>query len=164
LFIQASHYVQLLRDLRRYLDSPLTFLPSSGRGYPVGLLDDEIEVHFLHYASEDRARTVWTARAARVDFDRLWFKFDGSKDGAGPEERAAFNALPASRKVMFVRDPDHGDGLGSALVVPTWTTDAVEMLRRASPYFDVVDWLNGGTGRDPRGAVRSALARRAAGH
>jgi uncharacterized protein (DUF1919 family) len=171
LMVPAPDYVRLLADLPGALDSTLRFVDASRhaeleagrqaqppRGYPVGVLGGELEIHFVHYGSPRAAREAWCRRVERVDLDRLWIKFDGSKDGAAAAHREAFDRLHYEHKVMFVRTASE---YASAVHVPKWCDDGAALLRRASPVFDVVDWLDGGPGtrsglrRTGRGLVRS---------
>ena len=157
LMIMAPDYIRLLRELPRLLFSRLSFTehsryPDQERDrtlgivglYPIGLLDENVELHFLHCGSQRDAYESWQRRLARLDLDNLWVKFDGSKDYATRQCRLDYEALPFSNKVMFVRQGD--DDVPSALSVPRWCVDGARMARRASVVFDHIGWLNGDSG------------------
>ena len=114
LMMMAPDYLRLLGDLGGHLGAELTFVQRTRHAdldrrrttgelppYPIGVLQGDVEVHFLHYPSPEAARRDWGRRADRVDLDRLWVKFDGSKDYATAASRQAFDDLPYEHKVMF---------------------------------------------------------------
>jgi len=113
LFFFAPDYIKFATHLEHYLAHPLTFQSSSkyaeGRethknhgSYPIGLLDD-IEIHFMHYTSEEDAKLKWERRAARVNFNNLIFTFT-DRDLCTPELIQQFNELPG-RKLMLTAKP-----------------------------------------------------------
>lgn len=84
LFLYGPDYARLLGDLDRNVRGPLDFGSSrwvSAPTYPVGLLADEIEIHFLHYGSAEQARDTWHRRSARMDWDELRIKLSTGKEG-----------------------------------------------------------------------------------
>lgn len=115
LFMAPSCYIKLATNLREYLSKPLSFVDTSMHAfangnratyknyYPIGLLGD-IELHFLHYDSPEDAAEKWARRVERVNYDRLFFKFDDT-NGATVQQIEAFDALPYERKVCFSARP-----------------------------------------------------------
>jgi uncharacterized protein (DUF1919 family) len=107
LWFYPDDYLALLSDLRRTLARPLTFRSGSSHGprpYPVGLLGD-IEIQFMHYASEDEARAKWERRVARLpanDEDLLIKICD--RDGFTAAHLAQFDALPFAQKIGFLKE------------------------------------------------------------
>lgn len=68
--------------------------------YPIGILDNKYELHFLHYNSQSDAKEKWLRRVGRINFDNLIFKFsDGDKFEDSMAER--FNSLKFKNKVCF---------------------------------------------------------------
>ena len=60
----------------------------------------DLEVHFMHYHSEQEAKEKWEARSLRLDFDNLFIMMtdkDGGK-GAKYEDPQAFDNLPYRTK------------------------------------------------------------------
>ena len=126
LFFFAADYVEFVTRLDHYLAAPLEFARRSrhreGRAthrahgdYPIGVLDD-IEIHFMHYASRADARAKWTRRAARIDRERLVYSMT-DRDGATPELMERFDALPGRRLLLSARPMPW---LASAVAVPRW--------------------------------------------
>jgi uncharacterized protein (DUF1919 family) len=156
LMLMAPCYLALIRDLKYYLEGELRFKDRSKYDYPnelrekkhfpIGVLGapgNEVEVHFLHYDSEEEARQKWTRRVARINWQNLVVKFDGSKDYCTDEILAAFDAL-AFRKVCFTAEAK--SNIQSSIHIQDWVADGKTLFKRCLPEFDVADWLNGGTG------------------
>ena len=53
--------------------------------YPIGVLGDNIEIQFSHYATEEEAAEKWARRSQRINFGRLYFIFS-DRDGVTPEQ------------------------------------------------------------------------------
>lgn len=84
LYFWAPDYIEFLRHLKFYLtEARITFVKHSKyplgderhgtwkHWYPIGLLDNKVEIHFLHYHSEEEAAEKWYRRASRVNFNKL---------------------------------------------------------------------------------------------
>lgn len=111
LYFFADDYLKFISDLRRYLDTPLRFIPAEESKYyeelkrrnqtgkPIGVLDD-VEIVFLHYSTAQEAEEKWNRRKARVNYDHLIFKF--SKMNLCTDDHIErFDALPLERKFVF---------------------------------------------------------------
>jgi uncharacterized protein (DUF1919 family) len=160
LFIEAPCYMRLLGDLRGFLREPFTFtdesryphinaLRDSGdrSRYPIGLLRDEVEIHFLHYKEPDEAAEKWARRAERLNWDNLYV----SLLEYGPAETAVleeFDALPYERKLVLT--PHERPGIRSAWRVRASFSNAASVYYQALSQFDVADWLNTGRIGAPR--------------
>jgi uncharacterized protein (DUF1919 family) len=159
LLMGQADFLEIARDPQRWLNAKLTFASTSkypspqeqidGIDYPVGLLDDELELKFLHYGSQSEAREKWKRRTDRLSFDRLLFKFAGdTKEYVVPDELlVAFDGLPV-RGVCFTSRPR--PDLRKGVHVRNYTTDGALMYQRCLATFDPVDWINGGDGRAGR--------------
>ncbi|WP_066221471.1 DUF1919 domain-containing protein [Formosa haliotis] len=82
LFINSPCYIKLLQNFDFYMREEMTFQESSmypieNIHYPIGVLDD-VEIHFLHYKSEEEAKNKWDRRKERMlnSNYRLYFKHD----------------------------------------------------------------------------------------
>jgi len=86
----APCYIKLLKNIKGYIESPLTWISVSRyhsvneerekRFFPIGLLKDDVEIHFFHEASEAQAQEKWNRRVKRINWDNLFIKFAGDKD------------------------------------------------------------------------------------
>ncbi|MGB5834025.1 MAG: DUF1919 domain-containing protein [Thiohalocapsa sp.] len=118
LFIMADDFLALLSDLERHvLSTPAFIAPDESRyrdhlaqtcspfgRYPIGLLNDEVEVHFLHYGSQSEATANWCRRAARINWDRLIVKFN-DQNLCTDAHIQRFCQLPFERKICFTARP-----------------------------------------------------------
>jgi len=108
-FLMAPCYLKLLQDLPGYLRSPLHFTPQSRyeftdcdyllkrnerHAYPIGLLKDDVEVHFVHYANEQEAREKWNRRLQRTLWDQGQLLIKFSNDRILCREEALSNSMP----------------------------------------------------------------------
>lgn len=68
--------------------------------YPIGVLKDGTELHFLHYKTAEDAHNKWDRRVKRINVDKMIFKFsDGYASDDALIER--FDALPYKYKICF---------------------------------------------------------------
>ncbi len=68
--------------------------------YPIGILDNQYELHFIHYASVEDAKSKWLRRIKKMNLEKMIFKFS---DGDKFEESMAnrFDNLKFENKVCF---------------------------------------------------------------
>lgn len=112
LYLHADCYIRLLEqfDTLNLLDIRFDFSSRyypEPRWYPVGHLAGDIEVHFLHYKTQEEAESKWKRRAKRlreIPADRIFFRFC-DREGAVPEHFERFDRLPNPRKIAFSRKP-----------------------------------------------------------
>lgn len=152
LYFYADCYIKLIGDFQENIRAELKFKPlskyySEKREYPVGLLKDDIEVHFLHYESEEEAYEKWTRRVKRIsqDNEKLFFKFD-DRDRCAPEHIRTFHDLRHTHKVSFTAKnyPDIKDNVHIPMKKGEETVmDGLKLFYECVNYFDLVKWLNG---------------------
>lgn len=117
LFFFTEEYLKFLSNIKYYLSLDLKFMPQEKSRYseelkkrntpscPIGVLDD-IEIVFLHYHSEEEARTKWNRRKERFDIDNIIVKMS-EQNLCTPDHLRTFNQLPFKRKFVFVHK-DYG--------------------------------------------------------
>jgi len=115
LFIFAPDYLQLLDGFSPDKLQIVRFIPKTASKYyaalmqddelretpyPIGVLADGTELHFLHYRSADDAKRKWDRRVERINPRKLIFKFS---DGylATEAHIRAFDALAYPNKICF---------------------------------------------------------------
>lgn len=116
LYFFADDYIKFLKNLKYNLfEAVITFTDVSKYPignerrnnwpfkYPIGLLDNEIEIHFLHYHSEEEAKIKWIRRANRVNFDDL-FIIGMQQNLPSKWAIEEFCKLPFKKKVYFVTE------------------------------------------------------------
>ncbi len=109
--------------------------------YPIGILDNKYELHFLHYTSEEDAKDKWLRRVDRMNLDKLIFKFsDGDKFEDGMAKR--FDDLKFKNKVFFSAKEFYG--LKSVVTLEKFKgEDRVrDEWKNSKKEFDVVKFIN----------------------
>jgi uncharacterized protein (DUF1919 family) len=107
LWFHPDDYIRLLEDFRKNMSKPLNFIPKSRLGpdtYPIGLIGDDIEIHFLHYHDAEEAKDKWTRRTVRMpsNDDDIYFKIC-DRDGFSDRHLTAFDKLPFKNKIGFIK-------------------------------------------------------------
>jgi uncharacterized protein (DUF1919 family) len=173
LFIRPDCYLKLLQDFRSLIKQPLQFKTRSHhpevnqmrdkdkKMYPIGYIGDDIEIHFLHYKSDSEASAKWSRRIGRIpqDDSKLFVKFCDT-DLPTEEQLIQFDKLPFCNKICFIGKPH--PSLHYAVWIKEYeaagSVENIHLLRHYRKYFDVADWLNGGSGK-PRGLYRLLFSR-----
>lgn len=117
LYFMGPDYILFLKDMRRYLtEGKLRFVDGSKYEeenkryqsrkvkYPIALLDDEVEIHFLHYHTPEEAAEKWYRRAGRVNFDNLLI-IGMEQNLSRLEDIEEFDRLGFKNKLMFTTKP-----------------------------------------------------------
>ena len=116
LFIPPKSYLRLLKHFDAFIRADLKFADQSalasinlwrereGLRYPIGLLEKDVELHFVRFADKKDARAEWQQGCQRIvsDPSRRFFKFDDS-GGALVDDVEEFCALPLRNKVCFTK-------------------------------------------------------------
>jgi uncharacterized protein (DUF1919 family) len=164
LYLMAPCFVQLVSDLQGHLGASLEFVARSRypevneyrarqtSPHPIGLLNGQIEIQFLHYRSPQEAREKWERRCRRLNFKRLAIKLSADKDGCTSELVNRFTRLPLQRKLVLTAKAYRG--VECAVHVRDYTIDGMLMYRRSIKFFDLVSWLNDGSIRTDSPRVR----------
>lgn len=109
LYLYAPCYIKMLGNFDFFMNCELNFIPKSKYGiqerekeHPIGVLNNEIEIHFLHYETEQIASEKWERRKNRMVKDKknFFFKFD-DQDKCTEELLNKFHNLPFKNKVSF---------------------------------------------------------------
>ena len=148
MFIFAPDYIELLSNFEHYMKSPLKFtLHSKYDGikdvYPIGLLDQKVEIHFYSYKYKQTALNDWNERVKRINWEQLFFKFSDQYH-CREECIEEFNQLPLKNKICFTAMP-----MGQLDSVICFSKQNVETKieneqTAYKKYFDVATWLNTG--------------------
>ena len=114
LFFMAEDYILFLKDIKRWLRTPIIFIePQSSKykdhfkewkkfgEYPIGkFVDSDIEIHFLHYKSDLEAIEAWNRRVDRINWNRILYKFN-DQNLCDYRHIEKFSKLPYKNKVCF---------------------------------------------------------------
>lgn len=124
----------------------LTFIKESKYAsnieYPIGLLGD-IEIHFLHYSSQEEAKAKWNRRKERMNLENVFFKFNDN-DKCTYELLKEFDEINYNAKVIF--SSKKYDDIKNLIYFEERKNQGYvgEDLKIYRKYFDVVEWLNKG--------------------
>lgn len=149
----ADCFIRFLGDIEGYLHSPLKFVGTTRHlalnrvrnqrwPWPIAVLRDDVEVHFLHFRTEDESRRAWDAGCDKVNLKRIAVKFSADKDGATDEHVDRFAAMPFERKLLISRY-EHPN-ISCAVHTPNYVINGAVMFRRSIMHFDCTHWLNTG--------------------
>ena len=113
LYFMMPDYIEFLEHLEFYTQKArLTFVPhskyqlaeerrlSTPPPYPIGLLDGKVEVHFLHYHSEQEAKEKWMRRCKRINFSDL-IVIGNDQNMCTTEDIEVFSKLLFEKKIFF---------------------------------------------------------------
>lgn len=146
LFILPEDYYKLTKNLYYYMsqeilfDEELAWFSKGNYYYPVGHLGD-VTIHFLHYKTNEEARSKWNRRKNRMNWSNIYFKFDNN-DSPTKELLQKIDRLPYHNKIILV----HRDlQLINQVIIPSdesatevgWVDDPLQK-------FDVIKWLKNG--------------------
>ena len=150
LFVYPDDFLKILSNLSFYMNCELVELIQDEFDYPVGILNDEIKIYFMHYNCFAEAKEKWDLRRRRINYDNL-FVIMTDRDGCTEEHIKQFDALPYTHKVIFTAKPyeeyssvvqceeySNSDCVG---ILTLWRNLRGERLY--DKYFDFVSWLNG---------------------
>jgi len=153
-YIYPDDYLCLLENLDHYLNQPLAFKTQTNHAmaqkyfeqthcrYPIGVLDDTIEIHFMHCHTETKAAEKWYRRLNRFNRDNLFVVFsDGEEFREELLER--YRKLPYNHKLFFSCKPY--DVTGNVFVEDYASEMHVydsTRNRKYEKYLDLVKWLN----------------------
>lgn len=157
LYMLPDCYLRLLEDLDKYLATPLQFIPNPQGSYPLGVLDGDVTLHFLHALSAVEAANDWARRLSRLNRESLAVKMC-DRDGCTAEHIRRFAALPYVKKVCFVSRPVDVE---CAVYVPGFEAQGqvpTDLHQRMDQHFDISHWLKSGRIRRP-GISHRALHR-----
>ncbi len=150
LYIMAEDYIKLLENFEHYLSLKLIFTENSKwsnekYNFPIGILDD-IEIHFMHYKSNEEAFEKWNRRLDRMkqtsDYSNFFFKIC-DRDGGNAKTFERFHQLSFPNKVSFglegfknlnhIKIKEHENNI----MVP----DGLKLYRIGYKYRDFLYWI-----------------------
>lgn len=154
LFVVIEDYMRLLRRPQFYCEAKMEFATQSRRQeinswreairkpYPIGVLNGDVEVHFVHYASRDEAETKWMRRARRIHWENLLVKVCWHDDDRMEDWLREFDGMAYAKKISLV--PNESPDLRHAVRLRDYTTDGSAQYWSSHRHFDVAAWLNRG--------------------
>ena len=161
LFFFAEDYIKFLENLEYYLKQTLTFCKVSRHvdadslfplltkarkknHYPIGLLGNDVEIHFLHYLNEREAMNKWQQRVKRINFENLFIIYS-DKYRFQEEYLDRFEKLPFEHKIFLSAKPRRDSELTVFLQDYADKSEVGDLFNNRKSYeksFDTIKWLN----------------------
>ena len=158
----TQDYIKFLQQPQYYMKQDLVFvsnnnesLPAFYRGLncPVARLGD-LYYRFTHYQMpEEKIRTIWNKRKARINWDNI-FVILCEKKGCTLEQMKAFEALPYKQKLILtcryypeLKYGFHIKGFEEIGYIDNLLKDVPGLFPTSKKYydqFDFVTWFNTG--------------------
>lgn len=148
LYFFAEEYIKLLRNLEENIKGPLKFISIKDSKYakelyarnqenvPVGVLNNNIEIVFLHYKTKEEAYEKWKRRVKRINFDKLIVKFS-EMNLCEMKHIIEFEKMPYKNKILLLGQKYNG--INSGIVVKRYTNDKKEVVNDTLYYFKFIN-------------------------
>lgn len=113
LFLFPECYEKLLGNFEIVIQKDIFFIPPktskyasvTKETYPIGVIGWDIEIHFLHYNSEEEALLKWSRRKKRINMNNLIFKVSCRNPLQNLSLLNCFQKLHPKNKIVFVGEP-----------------------------------------------------------
>jgi uncharacterized protein (DUF1919 family) len=154
LFFFADDYIKFLKNFESFIQQPLKFANTSRHPeanivlrkqyYPIGILGEDVEIHFLHYKTATEASEKWNRRKERINFHNLFFIYS-DRDDFREEFLKEYETLPFEHKIFFSSKPLGKTGLVVFIRDFENESQVGESIKTGEyeKYFDATKWLNG---------------------
>ena len=119
LYFLAEDYIKFVYNIKEYLNYELKFIAIKETRntnikkelltYPIGKLKD-IEIHFMHYKTQEEAKEKWERRCKRINWDKILYKFS-NQNMCTQKHIEEFMKLPVKNKICFVNKDYKIDGI-----------------------------------------------------
>ncbi|MBO1927649.1 DUF1919 domain-containing protein [Thiomicrorhabdus sp. 6S2-11] len=154
LYLYPDCYLKYLENFDYYSSKPISFKENSKYfseevSYPIGCIDNDIEIHFLHYDSKEDAYDKWNRRLARMKNDirnktPIFLKFCDSEK-ATLSHLARFHNLPFENKLSIgltkynskchFYTPKLQQANSNEII------NGLALFRKRYHYFDITTWI-----------------------
>jgi uncharacterized protein (DUF1919 family) len=154
----APCFIKLLRAPMRYIESPIAFTDKSiykfmneqreinSYLYPIGLLNGDVEIHFLHEYDESEAKSKWDRRIRKINWNNIFIKFSEDHDSCTRQHISEFDRLIFEYKVCFTFN--NYPEFRSTIVMKEYFDEKAPMYFLSKKYFDSIGWLSKVYGTD----------------
>ncbi len=160
--IEPPCYLELLKDIQGYVESPLSFTNQSKYNYvntwrekdrldfPIARLKNGIELLFVHESNEDVCREKWQRRLTRINWHNLFIKFRETPWGFQPKYLLKFHQLEYKYKICFTME--ERPEFDWAISAPDYFQNILSggnIYEPTKKYFDVENWIKKSYGSKP---------------
>lgn len=150
LYFQPNDFIKFLSNLEFYLNAELEEYKDSDISFPIGILNNEIKIYFMHYKSFNDAKIKWTERCKRVNLKNIYVIMT-DRDNCTLENIKDFENLSYQNKIIFTSKKY--EFIKSSVYCSEYKNEkSVGMLmdfrnilgyRQYDKYFDFIKWFNG---------------------
>lgn len=147
LTILYPDYITFVERLDYYRSQPIEWVSTSKypRGeemrknwkhwYPIGLIGEELEIHFLHYYTKEEALEKWKRRCERINMKNL-FVVAAAQGNCTEEMVLRFSKLPF-QKVFLVKER-YKTKYPNVIYVKEFKKGGADPYRRAHIYYKYI--------------------------
>jgi uncharacterized protein (DUF1919 family) len=114
--------------------------------YPIGLLNGDVEIHFLHEYDESEAKSKWDRRIRKINWNNIFIKFSEDHDSCTRQHISEFDRLIFEYKVCFTFN--NYPEFRSTIVMKEYFDEKAPMYFLSKKYFDSIGWLSKVYGTD----------------
>ena len=147
LYLHPACFLKYVAHYEQARVAPLRFVDASRYrvtgNYPIGVLLDDIEIHFVHHPTIEEARDKWERRSRRLPENPNDAYFMLGVGSETLEEKRRFQSLPLKNKVLFATAPT--PGFTEEVVVRPWRgsamMDGTALYEHCHASFDIARWL-----------------------
>ena len=100
LWIPTSHYVEILNNITSLSKYSIQNITKQGGTYPLGLLNNKWELHFMHYKSFEEAAEKWSERVKRMNMEELYV-ICVHTHSTTYDDMVNFDKLPFKNKIII---------------------------------------------------------------
>jgi uncharacterized protein (DUF1919 family) len=152
--IESPSYLELLKDLRGYVESSLVFTDISKNerinslrerdklNFPIARLKDKVELLFFHEIDEEVCQQKWERRVERINWSNLFIKFREEPWDIRAEYLAEFDRLKYENKICFTLQ--EYPQFEWAIPAPDYFQAMSEhrnLYEATRKYFDAFNWI-----------------------
>ena len=99
MWMPANEFIILVSDLKNNINGPLVDITNEAP-YPIGLLNNKIHIHFIHYKSFNEVSSAWNKRLKRINYNNIRVVMT-ENDGCTYQDLVSFDKLGFTHKVVF---------------------------------------------------------------
>jgi uncharacterized protein (DUF1919 family) len=116
--------------------------------YPIGCINNEIEIHFMHYKTKEQAYEKSCRRTSRIvnHKSRPFFKFNDA-DMCTEQHAIEFYQLECENKISFTKNKYQDFDSNFQLLTEHSEFDGLKLFSVNKSYFDLIHYLNSNLNR-----------------
>lgn len=151
----ADDYIKLLENFNYNINTKLNFISLNESRHkeelqvyggknlkaPIGVLNNDIEIIFLHYLNKELALEKWNRRVNRINYNNLIFKFS-QQNSCLDVHIERFDKLSLNgKKICFTKNPNQ---IECGVYYPGFENEdsLISDIYHWHDYFNLIEFLN----------------------